>query len=153
MSTNNYNFCPTMTGDDTTVLNYENDDMRVTITQRPDGKFAVDSWSFDGQLEVYETFFSVSAAKNLFYHIKEHYAFSVPDIKALSKFIVNAHNSDIETREALKALKMKPARKSKRYKRLYKMDMAYKNKASRDYAYMCALDNCLKRGYDLHFVV
>lgn len=76
------------------VAEYRNDDMRAEITAQGHGAdmvYHVWAGSYDGDLDVYETFTALEAARALYDHIVTNYSHTTPDKRELRQAIREAH--------------------------------------------------------------
>ena len=89
MDCNNYSYAPTMLQEDNTILSYENDDMTAYIEQQRQYNyfvFWVSAYSYDGQLEVAESYRDILTAKKLYDFIINNYT-DTPPGEELQTFI------------------------------------------------------------------
>ncbi len=80
------------------VAEYHNDDMRAEITTQNgyNGAKVYNVWagSYDGDLDVYESFNTAEAARALYDHIVTDYSHTPPMKRELNKFIRAAHRRE-----------------------------------------------------------
>ncbi len=80
------------------VAEYHNDDMRAEITTQRgyNGATGYNVWagSYDGDLDVYESFNTVEAARALYDHIVTNYNHTPPMKRELNKVIRAAHRRE-----------------------------------------------------------
>lgn len=157
MDINNYSYAPHLL-DNEKVLNYSNDDMYIYIEKDGYGGFLVFACSYDGQLEVCETFRAFTSATALYNHIISSYSDTPPDDKELSAMIYSLHNNINEIKAIIEHLnKRTNPHNSKRYTRLVKQYNALKHiserKACLDAAFWRGVESCIKKGADLTFVI
>lgn len=86
-----YSYAPTMLDDPSeTIKHYENDDMEISVYEYrhyDTYRYDVSAYSYDGQLEVAETFTRQDTAIRLYEHIIRHYSTTPPDMDALNEYI------------------------------------------------------------------
>ena len=88
MDCNSYSYAPSMLDGGSEYINrYENDDMRIEL-ERSNGVYIVWAFSYDGQLDVFEEFSSLSAASSLYDFIMNNYT-DTPPGEELQDFIRN----------------------------------------------------------------
>ena len=95
MDCNSYSYTAPGFGveDNPPLLKISNDDMQAELTRHAT-YFSVWAYSYDGQLDVYETFNTENAARTLYNHIMYNYTTTPPDRRTLNKAIRNAHRED-----------------------------------------------------------
>ena len=77
------------------LLKISNDDMQAELTRHAT-YFSVWAYSYDGQLDVYETFTTENAAQQLYNHIATNYSSTPPSKRELNKAIRAAHKIDMK---------------------------------------------------------
>lgn len=94
MDCNSYSYAPHMLDEDQHYIAcFNNDDMEIEL-ERHDTYFSVWAYSYDGQLDVYETFNTENAARTIYNHIMDNYTTTPPDRRTLNKAIREAHRED-----------------------------------------------------------
>lgn len=94
MDCNSYSYTPHMLDEDQHYIAcFNNDDMEIEL-ERHDTYFSIWAYSYDGQLDVYETFTTENAAQALYNHIFDNYTTTPPDRRTLNKAIRDAHKAD-----------------------------------------------------------
>ena len=86
---NNYSYAPTMLEENNKILSYENGDMYAYIEQERQYSsliFYVSAFSYDGQLEVAESYKDILTAKKLYDYIIKNYT-NTPPGEELQTFI------------------------------------------------------------------
>ena len=77
------------------LMEIRNDDMESEIDRH--GKYySVWAYSYDGQMDIYETFNTEHAAQNLFNHITDNYSHTPPRKRELNRIIKAAHKADTQ---------------------------------------------------------
>ena len=80
------------------VAEYRNDDMSAEITTQSgyNGATVYNVWagSYDGSMDIYETFHTVEAARALYDHIVTNYTDTPPMKRELNKVIRAAHRRE-----------------------------------------------------------
>ena len=95
MDCNSYSYTPHMLDEDQHYIAcFNNDDMEIEL-ERHNTYFSVWAYSYDGQLDVYETFNNENAARTLYNHIMDNCTDAAPNKRELYKTIRNAHKEDI----------------------------------------------------------
>lgn len=91
MDCNSYSYAPHMLdGEDETLDHYENVDMEISVYKYrhySTYRYDVLAYSYDGQLEVAETFTSEATARRLYLHIMRNYTDTPPDMDVLNEYI------------------------------------------------------------------
>ena len=77
MDCNSYSYAPTMLDGESVMAHHENDDMYIEL-YKWGNLFVVSAWSYDGSMDVYETFRDQRAASLLYDYIVEHYSDTPP---------------------------------------------------------------------------
>lgn len=91
MDINSYSYSPGILDEDSTIARYDNDDMTAYIDNsgtKSNPCFWVSAYSYDGDLEISESFKNETTAKSVFNYIVDNYSDTPPaDNEELQKII------------------------------------------------------------------
>ena len=97
MDCNSYSYTASGFGVDykAPLMEIRNDDMEAEIDRHGE-YYSVWAYSYDGQLDVYETFNTEHAAQQLYNHIATNYSRTPPSKRELNKAIGATHKIDMK---------------------------------------------------------
>ena len=95
MDCNSYSYTPHMLDEQSTIISsIRNDDMTAEL-DHPGNYFSVWAYSYDGQMDIYETFTSEEPARKLYNHIIANYTDTPPIKRELNRVIKALHKEDL----------------------------------------------------------